>query len=171
MNHHPHITCRRVVLLLINIIPDINSSHPSATFMRQWIGSAVVSMMACRLFGAKPFSKHCCVIVNWTFRNTIQWKFNQNAKLFIHENAFENVVCEMATILSRGGVKHHPHITRRRVVLLLSCYYCSVIYLISISDSTQKVSQLRSWPTSYTRHQHICSMVCFVLFYTLYSES
>ena len=26
----------------------------------------------------------------------------QNTKIFIHENAFENVVCEMAAILSRG---------------------------------------------------------------------
>ena len=31
-------------------------------------------------------------------------KFSQNTKLFIEENAFENVVCEMAAaILSRGG--------------------------------------------------------------------
>ena len=26
----------------------------------------------------------------------------QNTKLFIHENAFENVICEMVAILSRG---------------------------------------------------------------------
>ena len=29
----------------------------SATYMRQWIGSALVQIMACRLFGAKPLSK------------------------------------------------------------------------------------------------------------------
>ena len=34
--------------------------------------------------------------------NKFQWNFNQNTKLFIHENASENVVCEMAAILSRG---------------------------------------------------------------------
>ena len=34
-----------------------NSSPPSAAYMRQWIGSALVQLMACRLFGAKPFSK------------------------------------------------------------------------------------------------------------------
>ena len=43
------------------------------------------------------------VIVNWTFRNKLQWNFNQNTKFFIHENAYENIVCEMAAILSRGG--------------------------------------------------------------------
>ena len=35
----------------------INSSPPSATYMRQWIGSAFVQIMACRLFGGKPLSK------------------------------------------------------------------------------------------------------------------
>ena len=34
-----------------------NSSPPSAAYMRQWIGSALVQMMAWRLFGAKPLSK------------------------------------------------------------------------------------------------------------------
>ena len=35
----------------------INSSPPSAAYMRQWIRSALVQIMACRLFGAKPLSK------------------------------------------------------------------------------------------------------------------
>ena len=29
--------------------------------------------------------------------------FNQNTKLFIHENAPENIVCDMAVIFSLGG--------------------------------------------------------------------
>ena len=32
----------------------INSSPPGAAYMRQWTGSALVQVMACRLFGAKP---------------------------------------------------------------------------------------------------------------------
>ena len=40
-------------------------------------------------------------MVNWTLRNKLQWKFNRNSKIFIHENAIENVVCEMAAILSQ----------------------------------------------------------------------
>ena len=35
----------------------LNSSPPSAAYRRQWIGSALVHIMACRLFGAKPLSK------------------------------------------------------------------------------------------------------------------
>ena len=35
----------------------INLSPPSAAYVCQWIGSALVQIMACRLFGAKPLSK------------------------------------------------------------------------------------------------------------------
>ena len=38
---------------------------------------------------------------SWTLRNKLQWNFNQYSNIFIQENAFENVVCEMASILSR----------------------------------------------------------------------
>ena len=30
------------------------------------------------------------------------WQFDRNTKLFIHENAFENFIWEIVTILSRG---------------------------------------------------------------------
>ena len=30
-----------------------------------------------------------------------QWNFNQNTKLFIHDNASQNTVCKMAAILSK----------------------------------------------------------------------
>ena len=33
---------------------DVNSSLPSAAYMRQWTESALVQVMACRLFCAKP---------------------------------------------------------------------------------------------------------------------
>ena len=32
----------------------INSSPPSAAYVHHWIGSALLQLMACRLFGAKP---------------------------------------------------------------------------------------------------------------------
>ena len=37
----------------VNIF-SINSSLPRATYMRQWTGSALVQVKACRLFGDKP---------------------------------------------------------------------------------------------------------------------
>ena len=35
----------------------LNSSPPSAEYMRQWIVSALVQIVACRLFGTMPLSK------------------------------------------------------------------------------------------------------------------
>ena len=80
--------------------PPVNSSSASAAYMRQWIGSALAQIMACRLFVAYCIN-NCWVIANRTLRNKVQWSLNQNAKLFIHGNAYENIVCEMAAILSR----------------------------------------------------------------------
>ena len=36
---------------------NFNSSSPSAAYMRQWIGSALVQIKACRLIGAKLLSE------------------------------------------------------------------------------------------------------------------
>ena len=40
-------------------------------------------------------------IVNWTLMNKLQRNFYQNYDIFIQEQAFESVICEMAAILSR----------------------------------------------------------------------
>ena len=67
----------------------INSSPPSAPYICQLIGSALVQIMACRLFGAKPLSKPLLGYCQLDPKEQIQWSFNQNTKLFIHENASE----------------------------------------------------------------------------------
>ena len=36
---------------------NLNSSPPIVTYMRQWIRSALLQIMACHLFGAKPLSE------------------------------------------------------------------------------------------------------------------
>ena len=35
----------------------INSSSPSAAYMHQWTGSALVQVMACRLLSTKPLAE------------------------------------------------------------------------------------------------------------------
>ena len=47
------------------------------------------------------YQNQCWVIVNWALRNKLQWNWNQNTKLFIHENAYEYIFSEMAAILPR----------------------------------------------------------------------
>ena len=58
---HPWKKCIRNVVcqMAANLClpPWVNSSSPSGAYRRQWIGLALVQIMACRLFGAKPLSK------------------------------------------------------------------------------------------------------------------
>ena len=60
--------------IIITRLKCINSSLASVTYMRQWTGSALVQVMACCLFGAKPLSEPMP-----TYRNKLQW--NSNKKL------------------------------------------------------------------------------------------
>ena len=88
--------------------------------MRQWTGSALVQIMTCRLFGAKPFSTPMlgyCQLDSWTIGNKLQWNFDQNTTLFIHENASENIVCaemcsERDSPLKRLYRRTHAKLTR-----------------------------------------------------------
>ena len=47
------------------------------------------------------YLNQCWDIVHWAPVNKLQWNFNQNSYLFIQENAFKIVVCEMMSISSR----------------------------------------------------------------------
>ena len=77
-----------------------SSPPPCAAYMHRWTGSVLVQIMACSV--PNHYLNQCWLIVNWALRNTLQWNSNWNRKLFIHENVLENVVCEMAAILSSG---------------------------------------------------------------------
>ena len=60
----------------------VNSSPPSATYMRQWIGSALVEIMACRLFAAKPLSKPRLDYCQLDPKEQTSVKFQSNYKIF-----------------------------------------------------------------------------------------
>ena len=72
---------------------NIYVSESGHHWIRQWLGAYSVP---------SHYLNQCCVIVNGTLRKEPQWNLNRNTKLFIQENVFENVVCEMAAILSMG---------------------------------------------------------------------
>ena len=76
------------------LVPHICVSESGQHWFRKWL----IAYSA-----PSHFLNQCWVIVKWTLRNKLQWNFAQNTKLFIHENASENTVCDMAVILSRGG--------------------------------------------------------------------
>ena len=75
--------------------------------------------------GTKPLSQQCWDIVNLTIRNKLQWNFNRNSYIFIQENAFENVVCKMASIIS----------SRTKWVKTASLYWNSLQIPLLKSDS------------------------------------
>ena len=82
-----------------------NSSPPSAACMRQWTRQASVQIMACRLFGAKPLPKPMLTFCQLIHRNKLQWNVNQNTKLFINENAYENVVWQNGGHFVQGEIR------------------------------------------------------------------
>ena len=84
-----------------------NSFPSCGTYMRRWIGAALVQIMA--YLAPSHYLNQCLPIVNWTLRNKLKWNFNQNTNLFIHKNASEYIVCEMAAILFRGKLVKLGH--------------------------------------------------------------
>ena len=62
--------------------------------------------------GRRYYWNQCWNIANWTLRDKLQWNFIRNSEIFIQENVLENVVCEMASILSRPQCfKRNPVLT------------------------------------------------------------
>ena len=55
-------------------------------------------MMTCRLFRAKPISKRMLGYCQLDPQEQASITFLSKYKMFIHENAYENNVCEMTTI-------------------------------------------------------------------------
>ena len=73
----------------------------SAAYMRQQPRPSLVTIMACRLFGAKPLSElmlRYCQLILWDQTSVT---FCSKFKHFNLENLFENVPCQVAAILPR----------------------------------------------------------------------
>ena len=74
--------------------------------MRQWIGSALDQVMACRLFGAKTLPEPVlayCQLDPWEF----VWNSNGNSTIFFfQENAFEVVFCQNGGHFAEGEISY-----------------------------------------------------------------
>ena len=80
----------------------INTLRTSDEYMHHWFRYWLVAWSApCH------YRNQCWNINNWTLRNTLQWNFDRNSFIFIQENVFEAVVCEIAAILSRPQCVNH----------------------------------------------------------------
>ena len=58
-------------------------------------------VIALMVVNVKKDNNDHMVLVYWTLKNKLQWNFDRNYNIFIKKNAFESVVCKMATILPR----------------------------------------------------------------------
>ena len=85
-----------------NSYPPPPPPPPSVSDMHTWIWPALVQIMACRLFSVKPLSKPMLGYCQLDHLEQTSWNVDQNTTLFIHENTYENIVCEMTAIVSRG---------------------------------------------------------------------
>ena len=79
----------------------LNSLRPSDAYMCHWYKHHWFISWLVAWTAASHYLNQCWNIVNWILRNKLQWNFNRNSNIFIGENTFENVVCEMTVILSR----------------------------------------------------------------------
>ena len=62
--------------------------------------------MACHLDGSKPLSEP---MLEYWWLDPREQNFNQNPNIFIEENTFENVVCEMSISSRPQCVKNQHH--------------------------------------------------------------
>ena len=63
------------------------------------------------------YLNQCWNIVNSTRRSKLQWNFNRNSNIFIEENTFEDVLCEMVSISSRPQCVIHCNLTFKVVLI------------------------------------------------------
>ena len=80
---------------------QLNPLRPSDAYMRRWSNHHWFRQWLVDRSAPSHYLNQCWNIVNWTIGNKLQWNSNRNSNIFIQENAFESVVCEMAAILSR----------------------------------------------------------------------
>ena len=102
-NSHRLCFCDQImnVITAISKHSTINSSPPSVAYMYQWTRSALVQLVAFTCSAPSHYLTQWCLIVG-ILRKKFQWNSDQSTKLLIHKNASENIICEMAVILSWG---------------------------------------------------------------------
>ena len=89
-------------ILLVQDLSSFNWLRPSDAYMRPQPRTSLVQINALSPVSTPSYyMTRCWNIVNYTFGNKFQWNFNQNLNSFIQENAFDNVICKIAAILSQ----------------------------------------------------------------------
>ena len=86
----------------------INSFPTSAAYIRQWTGSSLDQVLACRLFGTKPLPEPIQTFCRLDSCKQISVKYKLELFffiiIFIQENAFKSVVCQNGGHFVQGEV-------------------------------------------------------------------
>ena len=115
------ITHQQIVLTHLPLVPHTCVSEAVQI-------ATLVQIITCRLFGAKPFSKQCHFIVNWTVMNKCQWNFDQNKN-----SSFTTMYLKISSGKWRpfcaGGDELTPLVLQlkhsgvtRTIIMLLTCW-------------------------------------------------
>ena len=104
----------------------------------------------------------CWIIVEWTIGNTFQRNLNWNFHIFIQENVFENVVWNVAAILSRSKCVNSRFFVTPPCYRVLTLWYCSQLYTVHPRvDIDRTMSNLcRSEGHSYVGCSHMAFLCC-----------
>ena len=95
----------------------------------KWV--ALVLVIACPLFGAKPLPKPTMTMI-WSIKNKLQWNFNQNSTMIL-------VICKIAVILLRPQICHYSDAIMTTRASQISSL--AVVYSTVYSDADQRKHQ------------------------------
>ena len=91
--------------ILVNTLEEIPTFIGKCNYMTHWGRVTHICVSKLTIIGSdnglSPGRRQAITcsnavyIFNWTLRNELQWNLNRNVYIFIQENVFETVVCEM----------------------------------------------------------------------------
>ena len=101
----------------------VNTLRPSDAYMRHYINHRWFRQWLVAWPAPSYYLNQCWNIVDRNIRSKLQWNLKRNPYIFIRENSFQNIVCEMAAILSGPQwVKMSGLYLRRKRVNIYSVY-------------------------------------------------
>ena len=136
-------------------------THPSAAYMRQWTGSALVHIMACRLFGAKPLPEPMLAYCQLDSREQISVKFESEFYHFHSRKCIWNFRLPKCRPFCPGGdeiteqdwfgtpLTRYPNLCWLHditIAFTVKCYYACMT--IMFTHGSQK-----KWPPFYIHFQ------------------
>ena len=122
MRRHTEIQLYNIQMCAWALAINLNSSKPSAAYVRQWMASSLVLIMDCRLFGAKPLSEPMLVYCQKEPWEQTSVKF-ESKYTTIALQKMQNVVCKMTVFRLAFNMKFaHSNVTPQETCARFALY-------------------------------------------------